>query len=411
MSKKSPAFTRNLSLATIVVGVMAADAAQAQDAPFEVYGFVQLDAIQDFNRIDPAWESAFRPSKIPTVDGKYGDDGQTIFSVKQSRLGVRGAEELAGKPFSYRLEIDLYGTGEDAGQTTLRLRHAYGQWGPILAGQTNSVFMDIDTFPNTIDYWGPNGMVFLRTPQIRYTYTSGKSEFAVALEHANNDIDVGNLRTGLDELGVNIQGDESMPDLTAHYRYQGDWGHVQLAGILRRVGYETIGTMNNEPSNSDTGWGVNASGSFKLFEKDKLHLSAVVGDGIASYMNDGGVDLAPAVKPGVSPPIVGAPPAGSLEGQAATITGLMAYYDHYWNDRWSSSLGWSSVDLDNTSYQSPDAFKSAQYVSGNLLFTPDPRLLVGAELLWGEREDFDGASGDDTRIQFSFKYSFSSLRP
>jgi hypothetical protein len=43
----------------------------------------------------------------------------------------------------------------------------------------------------------------------------------------------------------------------------------------------------------------------------------------------------------------------------------------------------------------------------NLLYTPDPNLLFGAELLWGRREDFDGDDGEDFRIQFSGKYSFS----
>jgi hypothetical protein len=32
---------------------------------------------------------------------------------------------------------------------------------------------------------------------------------------------------------------------------------------------------------------------------------------------------------------------------------------------------------------------------------------VGAELLWGQRTDFNGADGDDVRIQFSLKYNFS----
>ena len=62
----------------------------------------------------------------------------------------------------------MYGIGVDAGQTTIRLRHAYGRWGPILAGQTNSLFMDGDLFPNVVDYWGPAGMVFVRNPQIRF---------------------------------------------------------------------------------------------------------------------------------------------------------------------------------------------------------------------------------------------------
>ena len=58
----------------------------------------------------------------------------------------------------------MFGVGADAGKTTIRLRHAYAQWGELLAGQTNSVFMDGDSFPNVIDYWGPTGMIFLRNP-------------------------------------------------------------------------------------------------------------------------------------------------------------------------------------------------------------------------------------------------------
>ena len=34
-------------------------------------------------------------------------------------------------------------------------------------GQSYSNFMDIDVVPNTIDYWGPGGMVFVRNPQLR----------------------------------------------------------------------------------------------------------------------------------------------------------------------------------------------------------------------------------------------------
>ena len=59
-------------------------------------------------------------------------------------------------------DFDLFGVGIDAGQTTIRLRHAYGQWGPVGAGQLESPFMDLDVFPNILDYWGPNGMIFFR---------------------------------------------------------------------------------------------------------------------------------------------------------------------------------------------------------------------------------------------------------
>lgn len=383
-------------------------ASAAETRNFEIYGFAQLDYIQDFNRVDPAWDSTLRPSKIPTTQGTFGENGQSIVSVRQSRFGVKAVQEIGGKELFVKFEFDLYGTGDDAGQTTFRLRHVYGSWGPILAGQTNSVFMDIDTFPNTVDYWGPNGMVFVRTPQVRFTYKTGPAEFAVAVEKPGNDIDAGNIRRVSPELGANIQGTEELPDLTAHVRYGADWGHFQLAGILRKVGFETIGTPDNRPKNSKMGWGVNASANVKTFGKDVLHLSAVYGEGIASYMNDGGTDLGPKVRVG-SPVVPGGPPVVTLRGDVVPLLGLVAYYDHYWNDEFSSSIGWSMVDVDNTSFQEPTAFNRAQYASANLLWTPDTRILIGGEFLWGQLKDFSGNKGDDLRLQFSFKYNFSSL--
>src|SRR4051812_17309474 len=62
-----------------------------RDHNLELYGFVQLDAIQDFNRVDPNWEASLRASKIATHDGQFGSDGQSIFSVRQTRLGVKAS--------------------------------------------------------------------------------------------------------------------------------------------------------------------------------------------------------------------------------------------------------------------------------------------------------------------------------
>lgn len=396
--------------ATVALGLSAGGAAWAQDEPnFEVYGFAQLDYVQDFKRVHPDWDATLRPSKIPTVDGIYGDDGQAIISARQSRFGVRASQPIAGNNLFVRFEFDLYGVGDDAGQTTFRLRHAYGEWGPVLAGQTNSLFMDGDTFPNTIDYWGPNGMVFLRNPQIRFTYKTGPHQFAVAVEQPSNDIDPGDIRLIDSNIAAGLQGDEELPDLTAHWRYDGGWGHVQVAGILRRVGFETAGTPNNEPSDSKTGWGVNLTSNIKLLEKDVIHLGAVYGEGIASYMNDGGTDLAPqADRLNAAPPGPGQPPPIGLRGDVVPLLGLMAYYDHYWNDQWSSTIGYSRVQVDNTNFQEATAFQTAQYASVNLLYTPSDKIMMGGEFLWGTREDKDGEEGEDYRLQVSFKYAFSS---
>jgi hypothetical protein len=381
-----------------------APARKPGDHNLELYGFIQLDAIQDFDRVNPDWDATLRPSRIPTTKGQFGSDGQSIFSVRQSRLGAKATGTIAGKPYEAKFEFDLYGTGVDAGQTTMRVRHAYASWGPFLAGQTNTLFMDGDIFPNVVDYWGPAGMVFVRNPQLRWTFLNkGGWKAAVALEHITNDIDTGNLRLLDEGIASNIRGDEKVPDLTAQVRYAGSWGHVQLAGVLRRVGYDTVDTVNNEPKGHKTGWGVDLTGSFKA-SLATFRLGAVYGRGIASYMNDGGMDMGPNVAVIPQPGTLVLVPSA----EAVKLFGMMAYVDLNWSKQLTSSLGYSFDKVDNTSFQSATAFEKGQYASVNLLWHPADNIFTGPELLWGKRTDNDGNSGKDLRVQYSFHWDFSS---
>ena len=387
-----------IAAATLALGGLTSPAILAQDSKpqIEVYGFVQADYIQDFDRVDPAWTDTLRPSRIPTSPGVFGEDGQAYMSVKQSRFGVMMNFPTSNKAVYTKFEFDMFGVGGDAGQTTIRLRHAYGQWGQWLAGQTNSLFMDGSIFPNVIDYWGPAGMVFLRNPQIRWTPFSGDNTFSIAIERPSNDIDAASVRELDPELGADLQGSQKVPDLTAQYHMKRDWGHLQFAGILRHVAFDSADTPNNEPKGSDTGWGIDVTSGIKFREKDQLLLGVVYGDGIASYMNDGGVDLAP---------------GGTLadsHAEAVPLLGISAYYDCWWSEKFSSSFGVSQTKVDNTSLQNATAFERGQYVSANLLYYPTKNVFIGGEALWGQRKDNDGSTGDDSRVQISFHYSFSS---
>ena len=160
--------------------------------------------------------------------------------------------------------------------------------------------------------------------------------------------------------------------------------------MLRKLEFETLGTENNSPNDDEIGWGVNLTGVINTLGRNQVKLGVVYGEGVASFFNDGGVNLAPE----------------NFEAKAVEVLGITAYYDHYWNKQWSPSIGWSTNRADTLNQQADFEFDSSQYASVNLLWTPYPALLIGSEFLWGNLENVAGDDADDYRIQLSFKHKF-----
>jgi hypothetical protein len=101
-------------------------------------------------------------------------------------------------------------------------------------------------------------------------------------------------------------------------------------------------------------------------------------------------------------------PVTPIVGKPLPLIGIVAFLDHKWSDEFSTSVGYSRTDIDNTDAQAADAFKIAQYALGNLLYYPVPNVMAGVELQWGRRENFsDGFDSDGFKVQFSFRYNFS----
>ncbi|HEY6548585.1 MAG TPA: DcaP family trimeric outer membrane transporter, partial [Vicinamibacteria bacterium] len=136
-------------------------AAKPEEKPrLDIYGAAMLDMGYQSKQTDPNWFDVLRPTKLPSYADQYGADGHFFAGVRQSRLGFKGFMPTSLGELKTIFEFELFGTGVDAVQTTFRLRHAWGELGQIGAGQSWSPFMDIDVFPNSIEYWGPSGMVF-----------------------------------------------------------------------------------------------------------------------------------------------------------------------------------------------------------------------------------------------------------
>jgi hypothetical protein len=362
---------------------------------FEVYGFILTDVIYDFKQMDPLWYDVPRPTKLPSSKNQFAPDGQVYFSVRQTRFGVRGSSSTPIGTLNTWFEFDLFGSGADAGQTTFHLRHAYGELGKFGAGQTWSPFVDPDVFPNDLEYWGPNGMANIRNIQVRYMPIQGDTKLTIALEKPGGTADEGVYADRI-EL-KNISPHFTLPDLSAEYRHSTSWGYIRVAGLLRQLKWKDLDTIGVDYSGQQTGWGFNVSSRIKIFKQDMIHLQVLYGKGVENYVRDAPADIG-----------INKTGTNSIEGVALPVETFVGFYDHYWNEKFSSTIGYSLVRIINSNGQAANAFKMGQYAITNLIYTPVKDVILELELQYLHRKNFsDGWSTSDPRIQFSFRFNFS----
>ncbi|MFL5811321.1 MAG: DcaP family trimeric outer membrane transporter [Flavisolibacter sp.] len=399
---RNPANLLPIRFTMLLLTLLLAGRLLAQDEEkkkvMEIYGFIMMDAGYNFDQIHPDWYDVVRPTKLPSFKNQYGTNGNFFFSVRQTRLGFKNWFQTGLGELKTQFEFEMFGTGVDAGQTTIRLRHAYGELGKFGAGQTWSPFMDIDVFPNTVEYWGPTGMAFFRNVQVRYMPIQGDTRLTIALERPGASADAGTYASHI-EL-ANVKPRFPLPDLSAEYRQAFKFGYIELAGIVRRMEWQDQNTTAPDLSGKATGWGLNLSTNIKLGKKVIFRGSALTGEGIQNYMNDAPVDVALKTNVGNT--------TKPVEGVALPLTGAVAFVDINWSNKFSSSLGYSMIDIDNSDGQANDAFKKGQYAIANLAYYPVKNAMMVVEFQYGDRENFkDGFTSSISKVQFTFKYNFA----
>jgi len=369
-----------------------------QSNSLNFYGFAMLDSGYNFGSINPDWSDTERPTQLPAATGQYGPNGSTFWGVRQTRFGVKSSTATPLGELKTIFEFELFGTGVDAGQTTFRLRHAWGELGHFGAGQTWSPFMDIDVFPNSLEYWGPNGMVFFRNVQVRWTPIQGNSNVMIALERPGASADGG---VYADRIAVeNIAPQFKWPDLSGHARLARNWGYVQVGAIVRKIAWVDQGGTAFNLSGTAIGWGVNTSSNVKITKNDTARMSVVYGKAIENYMNDAPVDVG--VKTNFSNPVT------PIKGVPLPVLGVVAFLDHNWSEKFSTAAGYSMVNIENSDAMASNAYHQGHYALANLLYHPVKQVTMGGEFQFGRRVNFsDGFNYNDYKMQFSFRYDWS----
>jgi hypothetical protein len=385
-----------------------------KETKYKWYGFVRLDGIYDFRPI--ASTDSFVTSSIPIPQGR----GQnTVLTPRYSRIGFDTETPIKSMDWTLRtrIEMDFFNgnTSGAFGSFPIRLRFAWADFGPFLVGQAASQFMDYDVFPNVLDYQGPPGMVLMRQPLVALRVPVGeKVKATVAVEQPYSDIQwfengvwIVNPGSGIittPGVGRNVQ---DFPDFTANVRYLGDYGHVQLAGIARKLTFQpAIG----DSALDVMGYGVNLTGSFHPWayfsdtprsgncatpmSKSRILGQFASGRGIDRYLQDeNGLALDATFDP--------------VNGfRAIPSYGWFLAYEQWWAKRWASVFTYSDTLTDPTPSLPGNTYKRGQYATANLIWLPVERMGVGFEILYGSRENKDGQRGEAYRLQTAFQYRF-----
>jgi hypothetical protein len=363
----------------------------APNTTFLLTGYVKADALwtdtSDGEIPDNSVGRDFYvPGTIP-IGAPAADEGTDLNAhVKQSRINFGTDTILAGgDKLSTRFEIDFFGsvTGDQRISNTYApvVRHAYVTWREWLVGQTWSNFMDVATLPEALDFIGPtDGTTFVRQPQVRYT----NGGFSLSAENRETTL-LPYSATGVP--GARIVSDDGMyPDLTARYAWKGKWGHVAVAGLLRELTHETS-TID------DSSWtgALSLSGKFN-FGKDDLRWMALYGN-LGRYV---GLNFA-------TDAVLDA--NGNLDGLDG-YAGFLAYR-HMWTDKLRSTISYAlqSYDYDSILGDST-ANASSDSWTVNIIYSPLPKLDIGAEYRHASAERENGDDGDLDRLQLTTKYSF-----
>ena len=345
----------------------------------KIGGTIRAVAFQDFSGTIMNYEfinsTMSAPNNWDLMSRNSIDASASRFSIK-----ITQKTEKLGNIDMY-LESDFRGANE-----AFRIRHAYVSFKGFIFGQTWSFMTDTPANAPTIDIQNVNSRTFFRTPLIGYVGNLGKGwTMGVALELPKIKI---TTATGIKAVN------QKVPDLPVYIQYKGTKGHIKLTGAVRSLQY---GMTANQDIQTETGLGVQLSGTFKPVKGLTLYSQGIYGKGIARYINDlaaQSMDLLPVAVGGLSTmPMYGISIGAKLELSKTVYA--------------SSTFSVAGLEENTGTYSTRENdFFKGNYFSASLFWNTYKNLTMAWEYIHGTRINTNDVKGNANRAQFMVLYSF-----
>jgi hypothetical protein len=352
---------------------------QAAKYQIKFLGSIRANAYYDFNGMKST--EGFHPYDIPVGEEKIEDLSSVYIGARQSRFGIEGEAFTKVGHIKTYMEVDF----ASSTSSLWRLRHAYAEWDYFKIGYTWTTFMDNASLPKTVDFEGPNSALSKRNGLIRYERIFGeRSIFGISLEAPQSD-----YYNPADSV-ISNKSNQGNFDIAGRYKYYNKWGHIQVAGIFRRIDY-----LYQDQMELLYGWGILLSAVVNINERNLVYSQCSLGQSIANYYVGFSNKQLDAVYD---------PESGRMVHKL--IQGGFATYTHIFNPAWRFSFTGGLSFINGLDFESADTFKSSRYFAANLFWYPIETIDIGVELTTGSRTNLDDQKGNATRISVLGSFSF-----
>jgi hypothetical protein len=370
------------------------------DTSLKIYGNVRVDATYDFNTRNNDirnndWATVIFAQPLDTNSANLQRKNQFYATARASRLGFMTSTPSKLGELEVKVEGDFNAPNDYMGElgsngTQFRLRHAYGRLGNFLVGQTWSNFIDLRSYPETVDFNPTGDVTLIRQTQLRYTLPLGSSSLAFSVENPESLSSVPPLQT-LSNAGRNDF--DRTPDVVAHWSMHGEKAHVAARAV-------TMEYRND--LHSKRGYALGLSGSSSV-GPGTLVAGIQGGSGIGRYM--------------FNAILQGATETGA-DLRLWNAVGWHAGYTLPWSARLRSNLiasqTYFSADDSANAYARFWLGKADEFVPNkridqaavNLFWGITKNVEAGIEYSWGRRMTFGDEEGIQHRINTMIQYNF-----
>ncbi len=308
--------------------------------------------------------------------GRPDEKGNASLDATLTRLHLDAQAPVDGGRLHGYVEWDYNDTNN--GALTLKMRHIYGAWetarGTLTAGHTWSTGMDLQILPEGMTEPTVSGAFFNRQAMVRWSQpVSDGFSYDLALEDgSSSDLVIESGGRGINRFA----------DIVGALEWdKGKQAHLRVTGLVR-----PLHVVNTDGRSDDAmAWNLSAGAHVLLGNGDKLTLGANYGEGVGRYLL------------GLPPAQAGFYDAGLNEVDLLRAGGVLAGYRHAWNEKFRTTLAYGAAWVDDTSWQSADAFDASRFGLVNLMWSPVHYVTLGTELQYGERKDKSGESRSNTR--------------